>query len=478
MVSASLALPASAPAAAPVITNVQPGPGNVTVSWTLPPGQSTHSIEVADSPAVDVNGAFGAGHVVGQALMVGRRELTTQVPVSAGTRYIHVASYGDPPCTSPLSPLCVKNFSATVQVTVEAPPPDPPYITITFAGIYWRLVIATWSKVSWLRDDVVEIATSPEVYSSGPNAGAFLDENTVSRDDATHVVDNLHDYAHPRTFRSRAPLAGGVYWVHVSAVDSMSCTGPVSACRHYYSNASPVSVPYYPPELATLGHNGHRLNATWVIGDGMWSDLIEVATRPEVYPAGPDRGSFLAENTVIAQFLDPAQTGWSAPIDLPPGKYYVHVGDITRYACVDPNAATCLDEFSAAHVVVIPDDPTAPTPPKPPDRITAFTSLVVPSLQRLDHLFARAAMGEAGTITAKGKVEVAGAARVYAVKRVSAAAAPGAIVKLRLTLSRKALKAARKAIQHHRRVKATITIRAKDLAGNVAVQTRAVALKN
>jgi hypothetical protein len=123
--AAALALPGTATAAAPVITSVEPAPDLTTISWSVPPGEGTHSIEVADSPEVTSEGSFLDQHLVSRVLLFGRPELSWKLHIPAGTHYVHVASWGAAPCTSPLSPDCVKNFSATVQVIVPVAPPPP-----------------------------------------------------------------------------------------------------------------------------------------------------------------------------------------------------------------------------------------------------------------------------------------------------------------------------------------------------------------
>jgi hypothetical protein len=218
----------------------------------------------------------------------------------------------------------------------------------------------------------------------------------------------------------------------------------------------------------------------------MANDFIEIARSPDVYATGPAKGAFRDENLVLFDdSLTDRQHNWSAIVDLPPGTYYVHVADLAPPTCPTLDAPTCIDEFSNVLTFTIAPPPPPPSPSRttvttPParDTVTAFASLSVPKRQRVRQLTVRATMSEAGTIAASGIVDIPNAARLYRFKEVSATAAPGVIVKLRLKLPGKALKAARRALRHHRRVRATITIKAQDAAGNVAVQTRTVTLEN
>jgi peptidoglycan/xylan/chitin deacetylase (PgdA/CDA1 family) len=128
-----------------------------------------------------------------------------------------------------------------------------------------------------------------------------------------------------------------------------------------------------------------------------------------------------------------------------------------------------------------PDIPPAPpTPPAPKvvaDKVTAFASLSVKSRQDVDKLFVTASMAEAGTLSAAGSVNVPGASKVHRFKKVSAKAVPGTVVKLRLRLSKKSLKAVKRALRHHRKLKAKIRITARDAAGNSKSAKRSVRLK-
>jgi plastocyanin len=104
--------------------------------------------------------------------------------------------------------------------------------------------------------------------------------------------------------------------------------------------------------------------------------------------------------------------------------------------------------------------------PGPGPDLAPVSSLVAPARQDVDRLFVRASMNEAGTLTATGKVSVAGgAAKAYTLRRVSRAVTAGQTVKLRLKLRKKALKAVKRALLRGRKLRAKITLTAKDASG-------------
>ena len=140
-------------------------------------------------------------------------------------------------------------------------------------------------------------------------------------------------------------------------------------------------------------------------------------------------------------------------------------------------------------VMFHPDLPPPAEPPLPvrafgapaPDRVTALASLKARKKQDVDKIHVAAAMLEPGTVSAGGTVSVPGGvrtltSRAFTLKGASATAVPGKRVKLRLKLGKKALRAAKRAIRRHRRVRAKITITATDKSGNRKRAKRTVRL--
>jgi peptidoglycan/xylan/chitin deacetylase (PgdA/CDA1 family) len=130
-----------------------------------------------------------------------------------------------------------------------------------------------------------------------------------------------------------------------------------------------------------------------------------------------------------------------------------------------------------------PEPPSSPVPLaastfwKATDTATAFASLRARKLQRIGRLYVSAAMDEPGTISAGGAVSLASASRTHRFKTASAKAVPGVLVRLRLRLSKRGLRAARKHLRRHRKLKARLTITARDQAGNTTTAKRTVRLR-
>jgi hypothetical protein len=239
----------------------------------------------------------------------------------------------------------------------------------------------------------------------------------------------------------------------------------------------PAAATALPPTITSAGQTSRHLTASWTLPPGMATDFIEAATSP----AKDSDGYFLTPYLVLYEELADGATTYTSALQFPAGKYYVHVAAYDPTLCVgDPPPPECIDEFSSTWSVTIPADPPSPPPPPPPpppDTATAFAALTVPKKQDVDKLTVAASMGEAGTLTATGTVSVPGASKVYKFKTATANAAAGVKVKLKLKLPKKALKAVKKALKRHKKVKAKLTITAKDTAGNTKVEKRTVALK-
>ncbi len=110
----------------------------------------------------------------------------------------------------------------------------------------------------------------------------------------------------------------------------------------------------------------------------------------------------------------------------------------------------------------------------PRDTATAFTSLKARSRQDVDKLYVSAAMSEPGTLSAYGTVTLG---KRYRLKKARVTAVPGRLTKLRLALTKKGLRAVKRALRRHTRVRAVLTIVATDSAGNVQRATRTITLR-
>jgi hypothetical protein len=470
---AMLVLPASVHAAVPDI-KIEPGVDSTRVTWSLPPGMNSYLIEAASTPDTYTDGLKGwflVEHRVSfQLLPAGATSAWLYIP--AGTYYVHVGFYGT--CEAPHSLTCQKEFTTPRAVSI---PGQPPVLTAAAGGGggLGRHPYAAWSISQRMKPHWFEVATSPETYTDGPFAGAYLDENTVVFDTVPEI-----DPGRSRTsYFSPSRLAGGTYYVHVSGVDRISCPTPQSEnCTEFWSNSLPLVVPYFPPELASVARVGRKVRAAWQVPDWTVNDVIEIATSPDVYLAGPYRHGFKNANLVWLDYgLDVDQQEYVTPMDLLPGTYYVHVGAIAPDACPAFDAPTCLDEYSRTLAVTIPEDARPVPKAATADDKTAFASLVVRARQDVDKLSVRAGMAEQGIISASGVVRAGKLPKARKLIPASASANPGKAVTLRLKLPKKARRWARRALARHKRVKAIVTITATDAAGNTAVQRQDIVLK-
>jgi plastocyanin len=117
-----------------------------------------------------------------------------------------------------------------------------------------------------------------------------------------------------------------------------------------------------------------------------------------------------------------------------------------------------------------------PPGPPPPVDTAPVSSLVGPSKQPVGKLFVRASMNEAGTLSAAATVSVpGGAARLYHFKKARRAVSANVSVRLRLKLSKQALKKVRKALRK-RTLRALIALTATDTTGNKTIRKLKVRL--
>ncbi len=153
----------------------------------------------------------------------------------------------------------------------------------------------------------------------------------------------------------------------------------------------------------------------------------------------------------------------------------VSPGDFTAFLNWLPTTGAVVK--TVRDVILPPPPPPPPPPAVKADKVTAFASLKAPKSQDIDKLFVRAAMIEPGTLSASATVNVPNASRVFKFKRVSKKATAGKSVKLRLKISKKGLRAAKRALRAHKRLRAKIRVTAKDNAGNSRTAKRTVKLR-
>jgi len=125
--------------------------------------------------------------------------------------------------------------------------------------------------------------------------------------------------------------------------------------------------------------------------------------------------------------------------------------------------------------------PSTPPPAPPPDitapalRLSGAASQKV--LRQRGVFVVAASPTEASSVTAKGKVVVLRSAKVLKLTSLTKQIQKGARSTLKLKLKTSALDAIRRALKAGKKAKATVTVTAKDAAGNVTAKRRTISLR-
>jgi hypothetical protein len=96
--------------------------------------------------------------------------------------------------------------------------------------------------------------------------------------------------------------------------------------------------------------------------------------------------------------------------------------------------------------------------------------------QDVDRAAVTVTLNEAGRVTVRGRVNVPDAARVFRFKPVTRAVAADTRERIRLKLARRARRAVKAALRDGRRLKARVTIAARDTSGNLSTAKRTIRL--
>jgi hypothetical protein len=474
----------AAQAAPPSVTSVTLRAWDVTVRWTLPEGMKAYAIEIAASQETyadgDSKGSFLGENWAHAAILLQTPDATSWSgrALPGGTYYAHVAAFDGTTCASPLALGCAKEWSEPVEFSV--PERYFPDVGFSLSGGA-REPYFSWDSCCLFDFDIkrLEIATDPDVNADGPSKGLFLEENLVLAASAPFTT--------PTSYRSTRPLAGGTYYWHAVGVDRNFCPPYDPSrllCRNEISKAAPFGVSATPPVLTFAGLEAGAIDLAWTLPPNMYSDFVEVATAPDVYPSGPLRGAFLDENLVLFDdSLFPRERTYTAADPLPPGTYYVHVAAYVPNSCSLAFPPGCFDDYSDTARITIPGPPvtapqTAATPPAASaDRAAAFSILRVRTTQSVRTLSVLAALGEDASVQVTGHVSVSGSARTFKLKSVKRNVTAGRPITLRLRLSKRPLAIVLRAIARHRPARARLTVTARDRAGNEAKQKRTIKLR-
>jgi hypothetical protein len=116
----ALLLPAAAQATPPTLLSVSRVGGQVTASWSIPPGMAMDFIEAGSSPAVNADGGDFplANTVLAESLGDFQTSYASSVQISAGTYFVHVSAFDTRKCATGNEPNCVDEWSNVLTITV------------------------------------------------------------------------------------------------------------------------------------------------------------------------------------------------------------------------------------------------------------------------------------------------------------------------------------------------------------------------
>ena len=115
--------------------------------------------------------------------------------------------------------------------------------------------------------------------------------------------------------------------------------------------------------------------------------------------------------------------------------------------------------------------PKPPTPDQQPPTVTLGGS-ASQNVAKQKVVIVTAGSSESGTLTGLGTISVPGAAKAFALAASSTNVAANVETKLKLKLSTKALKAVKRSLWHHKKVRANVIVTAKDVAGNTSAAAK------
>jgi hypothetical protein len=211
---------------------------------------------------------------------------------------------------------------------------------------------------------------------------------------------------------------------------------------------------------------------TWCKLPRVQSLFVETATSDEVGVGG----HFLQKNLKSFNVVGDQDTTFTDEYEFQPGTYYVHVGTNDPgikhpVSNIEFSNVLSFKVVAGPHVV----GTTAPCPPPPPnggggggvaDKLAPVVSLSFPRIQHIAKLYVKVRTSETATIKATGTLSVRNASKIYRFKRKSLVLPGSTSMKVPLKLTKKNLRAVKRALKRKHRLKAKITVTATDAAGN------------
>ncbi|HEY1595896.1 MAG TPA: PQQ-dependent sugar dehydrogenase [Thermoleophilaceae bacterium] len=224
----------------------------------------------------------------------------------------------------------------------------------------------------------------------------------------------------------------------------------------------------FPPDYATTG----RLYVYYT--DRTGSIRVDQFTRSAGNPNVVDP----ATEVNVLTIPHPGETNhYGGQMNFGPDGYlYISTGD-GGSANDPPNNAQNLGVLLGKLLRIDPATPSpgTATPPPAGDKTPAVLKISRSRKQRvLKHHYVKIAVvaNEPATITARGTVSIPGGARVLRLRSTRSHVRAGKRVTMHLRIPSKTLTKIRRALRHHRRVTATVTVTSRDAAGNAGKARR------
>jgi hypothetical protein len=233
-----------------------------------------------------------------------------------------------------------------------------------------------------------------------------------------------------------------------------------------------------PPVLSsvTVPLGGNHPTSQWTLPAGVTSQFIQTSQSSEVNEDG------YFGHLVNFNVVDPNQTAFTDQFEFQSGVYYLHVAGHDKKCFGGACPSIEFSDVVSFQVPGVGSGPGGGLPPTSggpgPDKVAPIEVLSFAPVQDVDKLLVRARMSEAGRLTARASVSVAGASKVYRFKTVSRSATANVSAKLRLKLAKKQLKAVKRALKKGKRLRAKVTVTATDRAKNKKSQKATIRLKN
>jgi hypothetical protein len=227
-----------------------------------------------------------------------------------------------------------------------------------------------------------------------------------------------------------------------------------------------------PPVINSVKVSNGEATYTWSLPSGVESRFVETATFSKTnqfgyFDPGENVYSFNVPGRKETKLVDDRK--------FVPGTYYVHISgrDTVNKSC--PN-----NEFSHTMLFVVDAqgngsgaDTGGGTRPCPSgggtggsgDGVKPSQLIKYKHRQHVGKLFVRARMDEHGTLTANATVTIAGSAKLVRFISTTKTVPADHYAKLRLKMKARNLRAVRRALKRGKRLKATVTVIARDFSG-------------